>query len=234
MTVTDTTRRSQIVETIKAMPTARTSALPYPGQCEQWQENQHDDDGCIEGWPTHFHRGMGDQFKRVHPVIRCLARSSFRRRRTFSTPTTASSDQPPMAMARPPSVMVLDRQAVPVEDQRRENRHRYRSQAITVGRKVPRKKNRMTATKTDAPISLPLQRADRRFDETALTERHLAPSGRQEDFFRSSSAARCPESNGWCPWRRLLDACDDRRFDDSNPASPRFRPARESHIGDLA
>jgi hypothetical protein len=37
----------------------------------------------------------------------CLARSSFKRRSTFSTPTTASSTRPPMAMARPPSVMVL-------------------------------------------------------------------------------------------------------------------------------
>ncbi len=36
-----------------------------------------------------------------------LARSDFRRRSAFSTPTTASSTRPPMAMARPPSVIVL-------------------------------------------------------------------------------------------------------------------------------
>jgi hypothetical protein len=61
-----------------------------------------------------------------------------------------------MAIASPPSVMVLI------------DRPKYRNtravmkidtgmavSAMSVGRNVPRKKNRMTATKTDAPISLP-------------------------------------------------------------------------------
>jgi hypothetical protein len=41
----------------------------HTGQREQRQENQHDDDGCVEDGRTHFHRRMGHQFNRVHPVI---------------------------------------------------------------------------------------------------------------------------------------------------------------------
>ena len=85
-----------------------------------------------------------------------LARSSFMRRKMFSTSTTASSTSPPMAIASPPSVMVLidkpkylNTSAVMKMDTG------MAVSAMMVGRTVPKKKKRIAATNSDAPINLP-------------------------------------------------------------------------------
>ena len=61
-----------------------------------------------------------------------------------------------MAMARPPSVIVLiDRPKYLKTRAVMKIDTGMAVSAMTVGRKVPRKKNRITATKIEAPISLP-------------------------------------------------------------------------------
>ena len=74
----------------------------------------------------------------------------------FSTSTTASSTSPPMAMASPPSVMVLiDRPKYLKTSAVMKIETGIAVSAMMVGRTVPRKKKRIAATKTDAPMSLP-------------------------------------------------------------------------------
>jgi hypothetical protein len=75
---------------------------------------------------------------------------------TFSMSTTASSTRPPMAMARPPSVIVL------MDSPKWRNTTTVvrmdsgiATSAISVVRTLPRKSSRMAATQTEAPISLP-------------------------------------------------------------------------------
>ena len=61
-----------------------------------------------------------------------------------------------MAMARPPSVIVLiDRPKYLKTSAVMKIDTGMAVSAMMVGRKVPRKKNRITATKIEAPISLP-------------------------------------------------------------------------------
>ena len=95
--------------------------------------------------------------------------------------------------------------------------------AITVGRRVPRKKNRMTATKTDAPISLPcsvLIDDSMKLAWRKVTLGASMPAG--SDFFRSSTAAsmlrvRWIVSAVGCFWMPRITAGLP-----SKPASPRL------------
>ena len=74
----------------------------------------------------------------------------------FSTSTTASSTRPPIAIANPPRVIVLiDRPKYLNTSAVMKIDTGMAVSAMMVGRTVPRKKNRIAATNTDAPISLP-------------------------------------------------------------------------------
>ncbi|EWS52624.1 hypothetical protein X551_04593 [Methylibium sp. T29] len=106
MTVTETTSEAS-VETMKAMPSGTNSRPSSPGSANS---------GMNTSTMITVAYRMAERTSIVaRPTISigcrrlsgCFARSSFRRRSTFSTPTTASSTSPPMAIARPPSVMVL-------------------------------------------------------------------------------------------------------------------------------
>jgi hypothetical protein len=84
-------------------------------------------------------------------------RSCFIRRSTFSTPTTASSTNPPMAMVRPPSVIVL------IDSPKYLNTRTVTRidtgmavSEISVVRRFARKRKSTIATTTDAATSLPV------------------------------------------------------------------------------
>ena len=110
-------------------------------------------------------------------------RSSLRRRSTFSTSTTASSTKPPMAMARPPSVIVLiDRPKYLKTSAVTKMDTGMAVSAMMVGRSVPRKTNKMTATKTDAPMSLPcsvVTEASMKLAWRKVTRGASMPAGRE-------------------------------------------------------
>ena len=141
----------------------------------------------------------------------------------FSTSTTASSTSPPMAMARPPSVMVL------IDSPKYWNTSPVRKMdvgmavsAITSGRSVPKKKYRMTATKTDAPMSLPcsvVMDASMKLACRKVTRGAFMPAG-SEGFISSSAASmlrvRAMVSAVGCFWMPRMTAGWP-----SNPASPR-------------
>ena len=76
----------------------------------------------------------------------------------FSTSTTASSTKPPIAMANPPSVMVLmDMPKYLNTNAVTQIETGMAVSAINVVRSVPRNTKRITATKPEAAISLPFR-----------------------------------------------------------------------------
>ena len=120
-----------------------------------------------------------------------------------------------MATARPPSVMVLIERpkylntsaAIRIDTG-------MAVSAMTVGRSVPRKKYRITATNTDAPTSFHLQVVDRRLDEAGLPEGHArrVHAGRQRRLHPSERVLDRPGERDGVGRRLLLDAEDDRRL----------------------
>ena len=132
-----------------------------------------------------------------------------------------------MAMARPPSVMVLidspkylKTSAVMKIDTG------MAVSAIRVGRSVPRKKNRITATKIDAPISLPCSvviEASMKLAWRKVTFGASMPAG-SEDFSpasaSSSASVSAIVSAVGCFWMPRMTAGLP-----SKPASPRLGAA---------
>ena len=76
------------------------------GERKQRHEHQHDDERGVDDARAHLVGGGRPRHRRRSAGCPA-ARFSRRRRKMFSTSTTASSTSSPMAMARPPSVMVL-------------------------------------------------------------------------------------------------------------------------------
>jgi hypothetical protein len=156
-----------------------------------------------------------------------LARSAFSRRSTFSTPTTASSTRPPMAIARPPSVIVLiDRPKYLKTSAVMKIDTGMAVSAMMVGRRVPRKKNRITATKTEAPISLPCSvviEASMKLAWRKVTRGASMPAG--SDAFNPTSASSMDLVSAMvsavgCFWMPRMTAGLP-----SKPASPRLSAA---------
>ena len=141
-----------------------------------------------------------------------------------------------MAMARPPSVMVLidspkylKTSAVMKIDTG------MAVSAIRVGRSVPRKKNRITATKIDAPISLPCSvviEASMKLAWRKVTFGASMPAG-SEDFSPASASSMGQRQRDRVRGRLLLDAQDDGRFALEAGVAALGR-CREGHLGDLA
>ena len=78
------------------------------GQPEHRQEDQHDDDGREHDRRADLERRLADDRRRADcRSASGLARFSRSRRTTFSTSMIASSTSAPMAIAMPPSVIVL-------------------------------------------------------------------------------------------------------------------------------
>ena len=165
-----------------------------------------------------------------------LARSAFSRRSTFSTPTTASSTSPPMAMARPPSVIVLiDRPKYLKTSAVMKIDTGMAVSAMMVGRNVPRKKNRITATKIEAPISLPCSvviEASMKLAWRKVTRGASMPAGRDAFSPTRASSMDLRERDG-VGGRLLLDAQDHGRL--AFVAGVAALECRgEGHLGDLA
>ena len=99
-----------------------------------------------------------------------------------------------MAIARPPSVMVLmDRPKYLNTSAVRKMDTGMAVSAITVGRSVPRNTNRITATNTDAPISLPCR---------VVTEASMKLAWRKVTRGLSMPAGRvCASSSRACSMR---------------------------------
>ena len=120
-----------------------------------------------------------------------------------------------MAMARPPSVIVLiDRPKYLKTSAVMKIDTGIAVSAMTVGRSVPRKKNRITATKTDAPISLPCSvviEASMKLAWRKVTRGASMPAGSDVFSPTSASSMDCGERDG-VGGRLLLDAQDHRRL----------------------
>ena len=129
-----------------------------------------------------------------------------------------------MAMARPPSVMVLiDRPKYLNTSAVMKMDTGMAVSAITVGLSVPRNTNKITATNTEAPMSLPcsvVTDASMKLAWRKVTRGASMPAG--SEFFRSTSAAsmlrvRPMVSAVGCFWMpRMTAPCP------SKPASPRL------------
>ncbi len=128
-----------------------------------------------------------------------------------------------MAMARPPSVIVLiDRPKWRNTSAVMQIETGIAVSAMTVGRSVPRKKNRITATNTEAPISLPCSvpiEASMKLAWRKVTRGASMPAG--SEALRPSSASSTPRVSAMvsavgCFWMPRITAGLP-----SKPASPR-------------
>jgi hypothetical protein len=119
------------------------------------------------------------------------ARASLRRRRMFSTSTTASSTSSPMAMAMPPRVMVLMERPKYLKTRAVVSTETGMAvREMKVVRKLPRKRNSTAATKTEAASSFTsrlLMEASMKLAWRKVTRGAARPGGRA--FSMSARAA---------------------------------------------
>ena len=88
------------------MPSGANSRPSMPESANSGTNTRMMIGGGVDDARPHLLGGAGDDRQHRQRVAPC-ALFSRRRRKTFSTSTTASSTSSPMAMARPPSVIVL-------------------------------------------------------------------------------------------------------------------------------
>ena len=146
----------------------------HTGQREQRQEDQHDDDGRVKDGRPDFHRGMSNQFDRVHPVIVMLGPILLQSPQDVFNADHGIIDQPADGDGQTAQRHGVDRQPVILEDQRRhEDRHRNGGQRDHRWAQRAQEEKQDDGDEHRGADQLALQSADGGFNETGLAEGHL-------------------------------------------------------------
>ena len=173
------------------------------GQDEERQEHEHDDERREDDRPADLERGVADDLGDRALLLRRLRRFSRRRRTTFSTSMIASSTSAPMAMAMPPSVMVLIDGAEGAQHEHgRGERQRNRRQRDGGGAQV-RQEDQHDDDDEDAAVAQRLDDVvDRDLDEVRLAEDlavDLIPAGSSAESRRARGRACAVSSIVFAP-----------------------------------